>query len=203
MFIEKTKARLDGTIPLFTSDQLFHYCDALVNSYHVVETYPRTGKRGRPRKPKIVPHPDLEYAQVVKHRRKGRVIKVSRRIIFGNEERIYTKASLLITKDGNQGNINTSYVERNNLTMRQNNKRLSRKTLAFSKNKDEFQNQMTFYCAYFDFVRTHDGLKLRTNEIAPRGVPRKWLKRTPAMSAGITDHVWTLRELLTYRVSRE
>ena len=122
--IQRTDKRITGELPLFVSDGLDLYSIALMEQYHVTVTFPKTGKRGRPRKPKKVPRPDLRYAQVVKYREGGRVVAVTKRVVFGNEENIPEEQ------------ISTSHIERQNLNFRHENKRLSRKTPAFSK-KDE------------------------------------------------------------------
>jgi len=188
--IHQTRVKLDGNIPLFTTDQLPHYEGVLLETYHTWKQYPPTGKRGRPKKPRMIPHPELKYAQVIKEREKGRVVEVKRTIVFGREEQVLAACSL----NGEEGRINTSYVERNNLTIRHHNRRLARKTLCFSKSRSELQNQMDFWSAYANFVRPHEALKIR--------IKNRWFKRTPAMMAEIADHIWSLRELLTYRPGR-
>jgi len=133
--------------------------------------------------------PDLRYAQVDKHREGGRVVEVCRRIIFGSAE--------VITEILGDKQINTSYVERDNLTSRQSNGRLIRKTLSYSKKNYYLQRHLDLEDAVFNFVRPHQALRL----ILPRPIPgRKWHQRTPAMAAGLTDHKWTLEELLLYRI---
>lgn len=92
--------------------------------------------------------------------------------------------------------MNTAYVERNNLTMREENGRLSRKTLAFSKTRRELQHQLNFWRAYANFVHLHRSLRVPA---LAGSQPRRWVSRTPAMAAGLTDHIWTLRELLKFK----
>lgn len=120
-FLAALKARTDGRPPVFTSDKLPASIDALVANYSMPEPPPRRRGRGRPRKqPRRVLDPELRYAQVDKHRDGGRVVEVCRRIIFGSTE--------VITEILGDKQINTSYVERDNLTSRQSNGRLVRKT---------------------------------------------------------------------------
>src|SRR5262249_47654823 len=71
------------TWPLFVSDGWDAYIVALMAWLHVVVTFARTGRRGRPRKPQVQPHPFLLYAQWVKHRENGRVTAVEPKIVFG------------------------------------------------------------------------------------------------------------------------
>jgi len=174
--VAKVKARILGT-PFFISDGLKLYARAILSMYGHWTEYPRTGRRGRPRNPGLAPPPDLRYAQVVKHQHDDRLVEVERRVIFGD--------------DVAASEISTSFVERCNLTMRQENKRLARKTLAFSKKVQELDRQMTLYFAHFNLCRPH--LSLRRGDASG-----KMARRTPMMMLGVTDHVWSLRELLTF-----
>jgi len=182
--------------PLFTSDALRHYAHVLLEAFGVWQRPKPTGKPGRPRNPVRVPHPLLGYAQVDKRRKDGRVVEVTRSIVFGVEKDILARAQGVRCANGRTGKINTAYVERQNLTMREENGRLSRKTLAFSKTRRDLQRQLDFWRAHANFVRPHRSLRIP----APKGSgPRRWLPRTPTMAVGITDHVWTLEELLKFR----
>ena len=82
-----------------------------MKQFGVLIEYPRTGKRGRPKKPEIFPLDDLKYAQVVKIRINGLLKKIEKKIIFGN--------------DIEQSEISTTLLERQNLTFRQDNNRVS------------------------------------------------------------------------------
>ena len=149
-----------------------------MNQYGVQFEYPKTGKRGRPRNPKIVPPDDLKYAQVVKKRKDGKLKEIEKKVIFG--------------EGIEQSTISTSLIERQNLTFRQDNNRVSRKTIGFSKLAKWLVNQMKLYCTHFNFCRGHGGLKYKDE----RGVG---YKKTPAREAGITQSKWGLKELLTFR----
>ena len=92
---------------------------------------------------------------------------------------------------------------RNNLTCRQCNGRLSRKVLSFSKDLTWLEKHLWLSLAYYHFVLPHDSLRQRIPQPQPtrgRGSPKKWQPVTPAMAADLTDHVWTMEELLSYRV---
>jgi hypothetical protein len=123
------------------------------------------------------------------------VIKVTRSIIFGKRRTVEAQAASLKRADGSEGQINTAYIERDNLTLRQELRRLTRKTLGFSKNRRELQHALDFIDAHDNFVKPHGSLRLRRffDE------SRLWTPRTPAMAAGISDHIWSLEELLCYR----
>ena len=128
--VTKLDEVIDDTIPFFTSDELRHYEGALLETYGIVREVPRQkGKRGRPPKPKLIPPPELRYAQVVKKREKRRVVSIETAIIFGDPEEV----KKLLSASPASKNINTSFVERNNLTMRQSSRRLARKGNGFSK----------------------------------------------------------------------
>jgi len=190
-FLRQVKARSDGRAPLLFSDELCSYAEAVLANYSTQEKPDPNKKRGpgRPRKyPKRLVDPELLYAQVHKQRQKNRVVKVTRQIIFGTAQRI--QQSLQASGCGNQ--INTSYVERDNLNVRHSNGRTSRKVLTFSKDWQMLQGHTQLDDAYYNFVRPHHGLRQRV-----RLNNRKWQPRTPAMAEGITDHVWTLEELFT------
>jgi len=129
----------DGAIPFFTSDELKHYKDALLRVYGIPEDIPKgPRKRGRPKKPKLRPPPELRYAQVVKHRRKGRVVSISTRVLFGKEEEI----KKLLEASPVSKSVNISFIERNNLTLRQHSRRLTRKTNGFSKDISRLEAQL-------------------------------------------------------------
>jgi transposase-like protein len=194
-FLAQFKARTAGRTPLFTSDKLPVYITALVANYSTVEPPPLKRGPGRPRKePKRVLNPDLCYAQVDKRREGGRVVEVRRHIIFGSAEDI----ARILEADDCGSQINTAYVERDNLTSRQSNGRLVRKTLSHSKKEYFLLRHIALEDAVYNFVRPHGALRLELPERGAYG--RRWEPRTPAMAAGITDHIWSLEELLSYRL---
>lgn len=82
------KSATDGHIPFFTSDELPHYADALLDVYGELRQPPRQGSRGPLPAPRKYPPPDLCYAVVVKEREHGRVINVTTRIVYGTEEQV-------------------------------------------------------------------------------------------------------------------
>ena len=83
------------------------------------------------------------------------------------------------------------------------NGRLSRKVLSFSKDLTWLEKHLWLSLAYYHFVLPHDSLSQRLSAPQPTrgsGSPEQWQPVTPAMAAGLTDHVWTMEELLSYRV---
>jgi hypothetical protein len=195
-FLAQFKARTVGRPPLFTSDQLPAYVKALIANYSTPEPPPLKRGPGRPRKePKRILDPDLCYAQVDKRREGGRIVEVRRQIIFGAAEEI----AQILAQDGCGTQINTAYIERDNLTSRQSNGRLVRKTLSHSKKVYFLQQQIALEDALYNFTRPHSALRSKLD--APTVHGRKWETRTPAMAAGLTDHLWTIEELLAYRLA--
>jgi len=187
--VEKSKERLgEGPLPLFVSDGWDAYIEALLDAFHRIQDRPRTGRPGRPPGPQLIPDPELRYAQLVKIRNNGRVVATHKRVVFGQDDTV------------DQDTISTSLIERENLSLRQDNRRLSRKTNGFSKCIEMLNHQVALYRVYTNLVKKHSSLREQINEKVVGNVCRKWQHRTPAMSAGITDHVWSLRELLTLKV---
>ena len=176
--IEVTDKHLSDSKPLFVTDGLKFYAKALLKKYGVQAEFPKTGKRGRPKKPALVPGKDLKYAQVVKNKQGGKLQNVEKRVIFG--------------QNIDQMEISTSLLERQNLTFRQDNNRVSRKTIGFSKKIQWLYNQMRLYCTHFNFCRDHMGL----TEEKENGLMEK---NTPAKEAEITKNKWTFTQLLNYR----
>jgi hypothetical protein len=127
------------------------------------------------------------------------VKEVKTKIVFEKPEAI---AEQLVSSSVSEA-INTSFVERDNLTQRQSNRRLTRKTNGFSKEIIWFENQLCLSMAYYHFVLPHHRLRQLLETPEPTkgaGSTKKWISVTPAMASGITNHVWTTAELLSYRV---
>ena len=186
-------------IPFFTSDQLPEYRTALLHVYGTWVQPARQGPRGRYPQRRRVPPPELLYAQVVKQRERGQVIAVTTQVVLGNADLVTARLESLATS----GSINTSFVERENLTLRQHNRRLTRRTNGFSKELTWLEKQLWLALAYYHLVLPHASLRQPLAAPEPtrgRGSERRWRPVTPAMAAGLTDHVWTTTELLSYRV---
>lgn len=199
LLLERVVSVTDEHIPFFTSDQLPEYRTALLHTYGQWVQPARNGDRGRFPKPRQVPQPGLLYAQVVKRREKGRVIEVTTKIVFGQPDEVEAR----LTASTTSASVNISFVERENLTLRQHNRRLTRKTNGFSKELSWFEKQLWLCLAYYHLVVPHDSLKQPLSTPEPtrgNGSARRWRLRTPAMAAGLTDHLWTTSELLSFRV---
>ena len=88
------------------------------------------------------------------------MIKVTQTISLVNVTRSKLQAAPLKRADGTEGQINTAYIERDNLTLRQELRRLTRKTFGFSKNRRELQHALDFIDAHDNFVKPHRALRL-------------------------------------------
>jgi len=186
--VAATQARVAG-IPVFFSDGFTCSLAALMAAFHVVTTFARTGRRGRPRKPLCKPHPDLVYGQLVKQKQQGKLLTLSTRVVLGAERLTHLGFT-----------ISTALVERVNLTLRQALAPLARKTSSFCKDRERMRQRVVFFQAFYNVARPHMSLRqpLPLHERTCHGaICPRWRERTPAMAAGLTDHVWTFRELLT------
>jgi IS1 family transposase len=176
-------------VPSFFRDGFSCSLAALIEVSHTLKVFPSTGKRGRPKKPLKEPHPDLVYAQVIKQKRKGRRQALLSRVRCGTQQ---------LEKRGVK--IGTSLLERLNRTLRQSLAPLVRKSSSFCKDREQMRRRVIFFQAFYNFGRPHMSLRVPLPVQAQRSIGLirpKWAQRTPGMAAGLTDHVWTFRELLT------
>jgi IS1 family transposase len=192
--LKRTAAIVLG-IPCFFSHGCSSYLPALVAVYPQLKTFPRTGQPGRPRQPVQEPHPDLAYTQLVKHKQQGRLKTLTQRVCCG---------AARLAKLGLK--ISTSLVERFNLTLRQALAPLVRKSLGFCKDRTQLRRRLLFYQVYYNFARPHHSLRQPCPPPEPLSQPPtttlfqlKWQPVTPGMAAGLTDHVWSFRELLAVK----
>jgi IS1 family transposase len=172
---------------LMTSDEYPAYVDAIRSAYGTTVVPPRTGRPGRPRKPYTMMPPEVAYATVHKHREDNRVVRVSTRVVFGS----LAAVALALLASAVSRAVNTCFVERHNGTDRNRCSRKVRKTYAFSKDWDVHGAATRFSHFSYNFC-----WPVRTLRV--RGEDGAWQQRTPAMAAGLTDHVWTSREWLSY-----
>jgi transposase-like protein len=153
----------------------------------------RTGKIGRPR---LIPWPDIAIAQVVKRKSEG--LRITRRIVQGCPEMI---RHLL-----GWHTINTAYIERLNATFRQRMACLARRSRALARTAAPLTHGMYLVgCVYNSCTRVHAGVctyhcSLRCPLYVGRAGRIRWVQRTPAMAAELTDHRWSVGELLAFKV---
>ena len=166
-------------------------CAAYVSAIQKVFREPmRTGQPGRP---PLRPWDGICIAQVVKQYAHQHVVAVSRRIVQGTQAQI----DLLLQVSQGGGSINTAYIERLNATFRSRITALIRRGRALVRQMDSMHEAMYLVGTVYNFCTYHKSLRV------PLHLPhhrRRWLRRTPAIAAGITDHLWTVQELLSFRV---
>jgi len=183
--------------PLFLTDGFREYMTALLTHYgHWVQP-PRRQDKGPVPKPRWMPLPGLLYAQVVKTVRRRRLVRVHHRVVFGTLEAV----NAVLAPLGCQ--INTAFIERLNLSIRHHVAAVGRRVTTLCKGEDGMRQQLVLFHAYHNFCLPHASLRVPLVAPVPThgtGSAKRWQPRTPAMAAGLTDHVWTLREVLLFRV---
>jgi transposase-like protein len=166
-------------------------CAAYVRAIRQVFREPiRDGQRGRPR---LRPWDGIYIAQVVKQYAHQHVVAITRHIVQGTQAHIDT----LLRQTQRDGLINTAYIERLNATFRSHITALIRRGRALARQTTTLHDAMYLVGTVYNFCTYHKSLRV------PLYLPnnqRRWLRRTPAIAAGITDHLWMVRELLSFRV---
>jgi hypothetical protein len=185
--VRDSRRRTAGRLmDLITTDEYAPYRGAILDAYGVIVTPPRTGKRGRPRKAYEVPPAGLTYATVHKTRVKGRVVKVEQRVVFGTAQGV----GAALARSASSRAINTPFVERQNGTDRHRNARKTRRSDCFSKDWSVHQAITYFTMSSYNFCWPVRTLRVKMED-------GTWRRRTPAMAAGLADHVWSLSEWST------
>jgi len=186
--VAAAKGRTDGAAALLmTSDEYPAYASAIEATFGELVAGPPVGPGRRPILPKRRLPEGLTYATVHKERENDRVVAVERRLILGTERGLEEALSSSPVSRA----VNTSFVERQHGTDRGHNARKTRKTYRFSKDW-RVHEAMT----YFTLYRYNFGWVVRT--LRQRGDDGRWQRRTPAMAAGLSDHVWSLREWVSF-----
>ena len=162
--------------PAISSDGNDSYPEAMLDTWGKLPDY---SGRGRPPTRKQ-PQPGWKCLQVTKHRSGGRLIGITYRVVYGDSENV---CDLL--------GLNTAFVERTNLTSRQMNGRMVRKTLSFSKETEMLKASCAWEDWVYNLTRPVKSLRVEVND-----GQRRWQQRSAAMAAGLADHVWTIEELL-------
>ncbi|MCK5537537.1 MAG: hypothetical protein KAI79_11970 [Bacteroidales bacterium] len=179
-------SRVDNK-PLFVSDELSHYKTVIFENFNHTVEFPRTGNPGRPKKPIQVIDSDVDYAVVHKTREKGTIVDVCTKIVFGTEDTIKERLNKTISNK-----INTAYIERSNLTLRQNDAHLQRKTIKFSKEMDFFKAKLNIVIFHYNFIKTHISLSIKAD--------KRITLRTPALKANIVKNNWTVKYAFMYPI---
>ena len=151
--------------------------EAMIEVYGQVPPYQGLGRPPTRKRPQ----PGWQYVQAVKQREHGRIVGVELRVIFGDP----LKTLELLGSS-------TATIERTHLTMRLFNGRLVRKTLAFSKQVAMYRASAAWEDLVYNLARPLKTLRLPVGGDAKR----RWKQRSPGMASGLTDHIWTVKELL-------
>jgi len=186
-----------GCVPLFLTDGFKEYATALLTHVGQWVQSPRHQDKGPAPKPRWMPQSGLLYAQVVKTVRRRRLVHVRHRVVFGT----LAAVQQVLAACGWQSN--TAFVERLNLSLRQPVAAIGRRVSTLCKGEDGVRQQLALYHVYYNFCLPHTSLRQPLPQAEPThgtGSAKRWQPRTPAMAAGLTDHVWTLREVLLFRV---
>ncbi|MEA3351793.1 MAG: hypothetical protein U9Q82_14350 [Chloroflexota bacterium] len=145
-----------GCIPLFISYQWAAYASALLTHFGNWVPTPRRYSRGRPPKQRWKVLPGLLYAQLVKERHKGRVVNISKKVVYGSLDAV----EAIITRSGVGKIVNTAFIERLNLTIRQHVAGLSRKVIQLATSEIGLQKSLSLSQAYYNFCLPHTSLRL-------------------------------------------
>jgi IS1 family transposase len=192
-----TRVLAPGCVPLFLTDGLKDYGTALLTHFGQWVHPERRQEKGPRPQPRWMPLPALLYAQVVKSYRRRRLVGVTHRVVFGT--RLAIEPSLASCG----WTINTAFVERLNLDMRQRVAAIGRRVNTLCQGAEGLLDQLVLFQTDHNFVLSPASLRqpLPVAE-APhgRGSAQRWQLCTPALAAGLTEHVWSLTEVLLYRV---
>jgi IS1 family transposase len=186
-----------GCVPLFLTDGFKEYTTALLTHFGQWVQPERRQATGPAPKPRWMPLPQLLYAQVIKTVRRRRLVRVRHRVVFGTLEAVQQ----VLTACGWQ--INTAFIERLNLSIRQHVAAVGRRVMTLCKHEAGVRQQLVLYHVYYNFCLPHASLRQPLPQPLPTngtGSAKTWQPQTPAMAAGLTNHVWSLREVLLYRV---
>lgn len=182
--VQKVRACARCRMVLFCSDGFRAYVSAIQQVFR--EAVP-TGQRGRPA---LRPWDGILIAQVVKQYARHRVVGVLRRVAQGTT----TQVEAMLQQTQATTTINTAYIERLNATFRSRLSGLVRRGRALAHQTVSLQHGLYLIGTVYNFCAYHKALRLP-------GIigGHKWIPRTPAIAAGITDHRWTVHELLSFQ----
>jgi len=172
---------------LLAVDGLVSYVKAFQLAFRT--PYP-TGKRGRPR---LISWQGIHIVQVVKQR-SSKPFTITRRIVQGCEQQI----QILLHRSNGGKVINTAYIERLNATFRQRISSLARRSRQTARQQQTLHASMYLVGTVYNFCLPHHSLRIPIWISHKR---KRWLQHTPATATGLTDHIWTIHELMTFKVA--
>jgi IS1 family transposase len=184
-------------VPLFLTDGFNAYKTAILAHFGHWMPPERRRDKGPMPKPRWMPLPELLYAQVVKSYRRRRIVGVKHRVVFGT----WLAIEQVLATCG--WTINTAFVERLNLDLRQCVAAIGRRVNTVCRGEEGLRDRLVLFQTYHNFVLPHASLRQPLAHPIPTngdGSTKLWQPCTPAMAAGLTDHVWSLTEVLLYRV---
>ncbi len=187
----RQRLQAGSALPVFSSDGLRLYFYALT-AHFGQWIWPEGGRK---RAWQLAA--DLVYGQVKKSQRRRRLVKVERVMLWGGFEALARR----LKAAGLSGRLNTAFVERLNLTLRQGVALLTRRTWSVAQQASELALHVQWWRVYYHFARYHEAL--RVERITPHphdgGQPaaRHYRSQTPAMAAGLASRRWTTLELIS------
>jgi IS1 family transposase len=192
-----TRVWAPGCIPLFLTDGFKEEKTAILAHCGQWMQPERRQTKGPMPQPRWMPLPALRYAQVVNTMRRRRIVGGKHRVVFGTQLAIEE----VLAKCG--WTINTAFVERLNLDLRQCVAAIGRRANTVCRGEEGLLDRLVLFQTYHNFVLPHASLRQPLAPPMPthgNGSAKLWRPCTPAMAAGLTDHVWTLQEALMFRV---
>lgn len=172
---------------LIAVDGLPHYLKAIGRAFRSPD---RQGKRCRPR---LVPWADVHIGRVIKRKIAGNL--AIERVVRGCSQRVNR---LITLSQGDVGVLNTAYIERLNATFRQRLTWMTRRSRILAHQATTLTSGMYVVGCFYNFCDSHKSLRIPL--AVGRFGQRRWVQRTPALAAGLTDHIWSHQELLSLRI---
>jgi hypothetical protein len=187
VFVHQLKQRLAAEcMPIFTTDGLAAYYRAI--TAHFGRAIEQPGQRS----PIWQVDPGLLYGQLHKIRNGRKLKYVITQVVCGTRDRFRSAMQGL----GFSGRVQTAYVERFNLFLRETVAPLSRRTWSLAQTEEGLSHYLHWSLACYHLVRPHEALRERVGEGG-----RRYRPRTPAMAAGISTRPWTVHDILNYRLT--
>ncbi len=168
------------------------YPKAIKRAFRDKVAGPGQSQRGRPR---LMVWPELATGVVIKYKLAHKLVEVRREILTGSRELV---AELISTSQGGLY-LNTSYIERFNATLRERLGSLTRKCRHAAHRLETLETGMYLVGSVYNFCGPHRELRV-ANYDQDRLEQGRWQPRSPAMASGLTDHIWSMAELLKYKI---
>ena len=208
ILVHKLKQTLaEGCVPVFSSDGLMLYFGAVTGHFGQWERIPAEeieqqtsrGKRKKKSGWRWVVDSSLLYGQMIKRYVRRKLREVKREVVFGDAAE-YVRRLVAV---GFSGLITTAYIERHNLQMRQSVSPLIRRTWSLVCSEQALERRLELQRGIYHFAKPHGGLRLKLDApIAREGrrIPKQYQQQTPAIAAGLTNHIWSLEEILLFPI---